>query len=53
LQTLGWCLLFKQSHPWDPYVLLLHAKTSKGTFEIGINLFRKRVSEKFSIIYPF
>jgi hypothetical protein len=46
-------LQFKQLHPWDLNVLLLHAKTSRGTFAIGINLLRKRVSEKFSIIYPF
>jgi hypothetical protein len=34
-------------------VLLLHVKTSRETFAIGINLLRKRVLEKFSIIYPF
>jgi hypothetical protein len=53
LQTFGWCLQFKQLDPWDLNVLLLRAKTSRGTFEICINLLRKLVSENFSIIYPF
>ncbi len=53
LQTFGWCLQFKQSHPWDSNILLLHAKRSRETIAIGINLLRKRVSEKVSIIYPF
>jgi hypothetical protein len=53
LQIFGWCLQFKQLHLWDSNVLLLHAKTSRETFAIGINLLRKRVSEKFSIICPF
>jgi hypothetical protein len=53
LQTFGWCLQFQQLHPWDSNILLLHAKTSRGTFAIGINLLRRCVSESFSIIYPF
>ncbi len=53
LQTFGWCLRFKQLHPWYSNALLLHAKTSRETFAIGIHLLKKRVSEKFSIIYPF
>ncbi len=53
LQTFGWCLQFKQLHPWDSNVLLLHAKTSRETFAIGINLLRKCVSENFSFIYPY
>jgi hypothetical protein len=36
--------------PMGFYILLLNARTSRGTFAIGINLLTKRVSEKFSII---
>ncbi len=39
-----------QSHPWDSDILLLHAKTSRETIAISLNLLRKCVSEKFSII---
>jgi len=39
--------------PVGSNALLLHAKTSRRIFAIGINLLRKHVSKKFSIIYPF
>ncbi len=46
-------LAIKTITPMGSNVLLLHAKTSRKTFATGINLLRKHVSKKFSIIFPF
>jgi hypothetical protein len=52
LQTFGWCLQFKQSCPWASLSYFCMQKTSREINATGRVVFRKKVSEKLSIINP-
>jgi hypothetical protein len=50
LQTLGWCLQFKQSYPWASLSYFGMRKISREINAMGRVVLRKNVSEKLSII---
>jgi hypothetical protein len=52
LQTLGWCLQFKQSCPWASLSYFCAQKISREIKAMGRVVLRKNVSEKLSIINP-